>query len=218
MFRPPSGPQPSILFFFYAAQGCEGPILPEQTYNNRRDSELALLERVQEAVLSEGKLTQRDLARSSGLSLGMTNALLKRLMERGWLLMKRSSIRSVRYVLTPEGVAELVKRSIGFIRQASENASRYRDRIDEFITKAKTSGVRTIVLVGPSEADFILETVCANHGISFVKSADIERAQVLAKRPDVSLVFGEGMRSRADGFGLDAMMLGQSGAESGKDE
>lgn len=191
--------------------------MSEQTYNNKRDSELALLERVQEAVGSDGKLTQRDLARSSGLSLGMTNALLKRLMERGWLLMKRSSIRSVRYVLTPEGVSELVKRSIGFLRQASANASRYRDRIDEFILKAKASGVRTIVLVGPSEADFILETVCANHGLSFLKSADIERARVLAKRSDVALVYGESTKGSAEGYGLESMMLSSGAGEGGND-
>ncbi len=169
-----------LLSIKNAAQGREGPDVSEQIYSNKRDSELALLERVQESVAGDGRLTQRNLARSAGLSLGMTNALLRRLVERGWLEMNRASIRSVRYALTPAGVSELVKRSVGNLRQASVEVSRYRGRIDEFIVKAKASGVKTVILVGPSEADFILETVCAINELSFLKSADSERAQILA--------------------------------------
>lgn len=45
---------------------------------NNEDAELAILESIYSSQKFDNSLTQRDLAVASGLSLGMTNALLKR--------------------------------------------------------------------------------------------------------------------------------------------
>lgn len=173
------------------------------------DTELNILEQVRDASGEEGRLTQRELASAVGLSLGMTNALLRRMAEKGWLVLNRSSTRSIRYLLTPAGSAELARRTLGYFRRASENVSRYRERIEAFVIHAKAEGVRTIVLVGTSEADFVLEAVCSRHGVSFLKSADPERARGLAERPGMAMVWGEGIGAyeagACEGLNLAAM-------------
>lgn len=158
---------------------------------NTTDTELSLLEQVRDTGGDGGHVTQRELANAAGLSLGMTNALLRRLAEKGWLVLHRASPRSIRYALTPAGSAELARRTLGYFRRATENISRYRERIEEFVTRSKTEGATTLVLVGTSEADFVLEAVCARHGLSFLKSADPERARGLGLRKDVALAWGE---------------------------
>jgi len=188
--------------FKIATQGREGPTLPEQTHINANSPELALLERVQEATISNGQLTQRELARSVGLSLGMTNNLVRRLVERGWLALERRSTKNIGYSLTPAGQAEIQRGAI-YLRQASLLVSSYGERLEAFASEAKDRGVDSIILVGQSRVDSLLEGICERRGLTFLKSVDPSRASSLAKKPRVALVFAEGLASDVEGFSLD---------------
>ncbi len=159
------------------------------------DTEYSLLESIEEAEASPQPLTQRILASRAGLSLGMTNALLRRLAGRGWVKLTRVSARNIRYALTPEGVAEILRRTAGHFRRASLNAERYRAQVESFISKEKRRGTSTLVLAGTSELDFLFEFLCDRHGIAFVKTADMDRARALARRPAVVLLLAESVSS-----------------------
>jgi DNA-binding MarR family transcriptional regulator len=155
---------------------------------NKTDTELSIMESIAAASKDAEILTQREIARSAGLSLGMTNALLKRLAERGWIKLTRISTRTIRYALNPEGVAEIAKRSAAYFRRSAKNAEMYRERLESFVLGRLQDGVGTIVLVGTSELDFLMEYICERHGVVFLKSADFSRTRVFAKRPGVLLV------------------------------
>ncbi len=155
---------------------------------NNLDTELSVMESIAAADGSQGSLTQRDIASRSGLSLGMTNALLKRLAERGWIKLTRISTRTIRYALNPEGVAEIARRSAAYFRRSARNADVYRERLESFVLAEMRKGIGTIVLVGASELDFLVEYICERHGIVFLRSADYSKASALAKRPGVLLV------------------------------
>jgi DNA-binding MarR family transcriptional regulator len=166
------------------------------TYN---EPELAILEGIGEAEKGGSRITQRELASKAGLSLGMTNALLRQFAERGWVKLTKLSTRSVIYALTPDGLAEIARRTAGFFYRASRNTERYRDRLEAFILEAKASGISTLVLAGSSELDFLLEYLCERHGLVFVKSADPERARSLGQKPGVALLFGDSLESEQGG-------------------
>jgi len=166
------------------------------------DAEFALLDRVGKASALGERLTQRELARSTGLSLGMTNILVRRLVERGWLALRRHSPKNISYSLTSEGAAEIGRRNVGRLKQATRIVAAYGERLESFIATAKGRGAESVVMVGHSEADSILEGLCERYGLAFLKSADIQRAQSLARNPTVALVFAEGTRAGAEGFYL----------------
>jgi DNA-binding MarR family transcriptional regulator len=155
---------------------------------NKIDTELSLLESIAAADIGSASLTQRNIAQSAGLSLGMTNALVKRLADRGWLKLTRISTRTIRYALTPEGVAEIARRTAGYFRRSAKNAELYRERLEIFVLSELRKGISTLVLVGSSELDFLLEYVCERHGLVFLRSADFEKASILARRPGILLV------------------------------
>jgi hypothetical protein len=113
------------------------------------DRELDALERIQQ---SQNPVRQRDLARIIGLSLGMTNAILKRLAQKG-LLQVQIAHRSYRYL----------KRTI-------KNVVFYKEAIDRLIQEIGSRGFRRLVLVGSSDLDFIVEHLCHKHHLVFERS------------------------------------------------
>jgi len=155
------------------------------------ETELFLMESLGEAERTQARITQRELASRVGLSLGMTNALLRRFAETGWVKLTRLSAKSIHYALTPEGVAEVARRAAGYFRRAARNAEQYSARIEQFVVKSREGGATTLVLAGASELDFLLEFACDRHGIVFVRTVDHERALSMAGRPGVVLLYAE---------------------------
>jgi DNA-binding MarR family transcriptional regulator len=134
------------------------------------DNELQLLETIYSKQDGSGAISQRDLAGASGLSLGMTNALLRRFVERGWVKLMHISSRSLKYILTTEGAEEVLRRSLSYFTRAVRSASLYRDRIDAYVLGLSKAGFRTLVLEGPAELDFLFDYSCARHGLDFIKN------------------------------------------------
>jgi len=50
---------------------------------------------------------QRNLARKLNISLGLTNAILKNLIVRGWIKAKKDTGRKLLYIITPKGMANV---------------------------------------------------------------------------------------------------------------
>jgi DNA-binding MarR family transcriptional regulator len=166
-------------------------------FSGFNDSELSVLQTIRESETTTERLTQRELARRTGISLGMINILLRRLAERGWVMLTRISAKSVRYALTPAGVSELARRTAGYFRRASRSSDLYHDRLESFVLEAKRTGAETLVLVGTSAVELILAYVCERHGLVFVKSLDAERSISLARKDGVVLLFSEGFDASA---------------------
>ncbi|MBP7263772.1 MAG: transcriptional regulator [Spirochaetia bacterium] len=173
------------------------------------DAELALLEGIYESGRHGGdSITQRRLAEYAGLSLGMTNALLKRFAEKGWVLLRRLNARTINYALTPEGVNEIAHRTYRYFRRTARNASLYRDILEDWVMKAKRGGIRRVVLAGPSDLDFILEYACERHGLTFVKGTDAERAARLGEDGVSVVVEAEGGSGNPAAVSLARMLVG----------
>jgi DNA-binding MarR family transcriptional regulator len=164
----------------------------ENDLSNYNDSELSVLRTIRESESSAERLTQRELARATGISLGMINMLLRRLAERGWVKLTRLSPKTMRYALTSAGLSELARRTAGYFSRASRSAELYRDRLEAYAVKAKRDGARTIVLYGSSEVEFLIAYVCERHGLVFVKSSDKEKARQLARKSGGILLLAEG--------------------------
>jgi DNA-binding MarR family transcriptional regulator len=130
------------------------------------DPELNVLESI---YLHSEHIRQRDLARIAGLSLGMTNAIVKRLVQKGWLSIRKVNNRNLRYAVSPEGIEEIARRSYRFVKRTVRYIVDYREAIDGFIRRLKTQGIRGIVVVGGSDLDFIVEHSCRIQGLDLLK-------------------------------------------------
>ncbi len=123
---------------------------------------------VLESIYHNGdRVRQRDLARVAGLSLGMTNAILKRLVHKGWLAIRKVNNRNILYAVTPEGADEIARRSYRYFKRTIKNVVDYKDAIERLVAGAARKGFDEVVLVGASDLDFIVEHVCAKSGVQF---------------------------------------------------
>jgi DNA-binding MarR family transcriptional regulator len=130
------------------------------------ERELEILERIYE---HPENVHQRDLARIVGLSLGMTNAILKRLAQKGYLTIRKVNNRNIRYAVSPDGVELIAHRSYRYLRRTIKNVVYYRHAIEELVRKIRDEGYDGLVLVGASDLDFIVEHACRSAGVSFIR-------------------------------------------------
>ena len=65
-------------------------------------NELTILESLQDSTEA---ISQRDLARRTGFSVGLVNAVLKKLVRTGYVKTSHLNRRSLEYLLTPSGFA-----------------------------------------------------------------------------------------------------------------
>jgi DNA-binding MarR family transcriptional regulator len=123
---------------------------------------------VLESIYHNGaRVRQRDLARVAGLSLGMTNAILKRLAHKGWLVIRKVNNRNILYAVTPAGSDEIARRSYRYFKRTIKNVVDYKGAIERLVADARQRGYDEIALVGASDLDFIVEHVCAKSGVPF---------------------------------------------------
>jgi DNA-binding MarR family transcriptional regulator len=150
----------------------EGESCPFSMNNSFTDIEYVILENLYASARQIPPLRQRDLAQIASTSLGMTNSILKRLAQKGWISVKRLNSRNVHYVVTKEGFNEILKRSYSYFKRTIKNVVLYKDAIDEAIEKAAERKIKAVLLIGASDLEFIVEHSCHHHGLSFLKSAD----------------------------------------------
>jgi DNA-binding MarR family transcriptional regulator len=148
--------------------------------------------------------SQRDFARALNMSVGMTNAIIKRLVGKGWLVMHRINGRNLSYALTPEGTREVAKRSYRYLRRTIGNVVRWKDAIDHAVMEARESGCERVLLVGDSDLDFIVEHAASRHGMVFVRSVASEPGQRAADRQKTMLLYSEKLTEAAED---DALLL-----------
>jgi DNA-binding MarR family transcriptional regulator len=134
------------------------------------EKEIEILERISR---SKSTIRQRDLARIIGLSLGMTNSILKRLTNKGLLKIKKVNNRNIQYVVSPAGMEAIALRSYRYFKRTLKNVVSYKEAMDELVQEIKQKGCRRLILVGKSDLDFIVEHFCDKYRIEYLNVRSI---------------------------------------------
>lgn len=123
------------------------------------------------AEIHHGEATkQRDIAGAIGLSLGMTNAILKRLAAKGFLTMRRINSRNIHYLITPAGIDLVARRGYRYLRRTIGHVVRYKERMRDTLREAAHRSERPVsevVLVGESDLEFLVEWCAEKEGLAF---------------------------------------------------
>ena len=113
--------------------------------------------RLLDVLSRDAGLSQRQVAKETGLSLGMVNLVLARLVKTGAIKVVNLNGRTARYLLTPAGVAEKTRRAYEYLHRTVATFRDLRLRIDELIAELHAAGVREFIIHGEGEVADIAE-------------------------------------------------------------
>jgi DNA-binding MarR family transcriptional regulator len=117
--------------------------------------------RLLDVLSRDGGLSQRQVAKETGFSLGMVNLILARLVKTGAIKVVNLDGRTVRYLLTPAGVAEKSRRAYEYLHRTVNIFRDLRARIDQLIGALHAEGAREFVICGDGEVADIAELCLA---------------------------------------------------------
>jgi DNA-binding MarR family transcriptional regulator len=109
-------------------------------------------------AIEEGRpLTQRALAERLGVALGLANLYLKRLAGKGYIKVRefprKPYVRKrLRYMLTPQGVAEKARLTYEYMGYSLRLYRRTRENLREGMAELARSGMKRVALYGVGEA------------------------------------------------------------------
>jgi len=101
--------------------------------------------------------TQRRISRKIGLSLGMTNIVMKRLIAKGHVKVKGLNRRNVQYILTPRGFAEKLKKTHRYLLKTVETLKTVKEKIQDTVLEYYEKGEKNFTILGNGELADIVE-------------------------------------------------------------
>lgn len=101
--------------------------------------------------------TQRKISHQIGLSLGMTNLIMKRLIVKGYVKVKGLNRRNVQYILTPRGFAEKVKKTHRYLLRTIDTLKTVKEKIQDTVLEYYEKGERNFIILGKGELADIVE-------------------------------------------------------------
>lgn len=147
--------------------------------NQLKDSEYKIIE-----ILNNNQhVTQRDIALKTGLSLGLTNIMVKRLIKKGFVKIKNMNKRKILYHLTPKAMIEKTQRTYNYFERTMKDVISIKEKIQNAVLSKWNGKYNEIIIVGKDEiseiARWAVETmngkkIKLSHGNGIEKFKDTE--------------------------------------------
>jgi DNA-binding MarR family transcriptional regulator len=134
--------------------------------------DLVLLEKIEQ----NPDASQATLAAQLGFAVGTVNWHLKRLINKGYVKVRRAERRKLRYIITPEGIALRTHLTIDYIQTSFHLYRQTRLQVIEFLKQVRQQGFQVVRLVGDGDIADICRLTCIEQSTSIVTD---ERAPTL---------------------------------------
>jgi DNA-binding MarR family transcriptional regulator len=97
-------------------------------------------------------ITQRGLAKTLGIALGLTNLYLKRLVRKGYIKITTIPPNRLKYLVTPQGITEKSRLTYEYMSFSLTLYRQTRERLREAIQPVIEAGPKRLALYGTGEA------------------------------------------------------------------
>jgi DNA-binding MarR family transcriptional regulator len=99
----------------------------------------------------DGSPSQRELATSLNLSLGLVNTFLKRLVNKGYFKVKTMPRNRLKYFLTPKGLATKSKLTVEYLRYSVNFYKEVKNLLLNKFEHMKKNRINSILFLGAGE-------------------------------------------------------------------
>jgi DNA-binding MarR family transcriptional regulator len=130
--------------------------------------ELALLENIEK----NPDVTQASLATQLGVAVGTVNWHLRRLIDKGYVKIKRAERKKLRYIITPEGIALRALLTVDYVEQQFLLYRNTRKSVGEKLQQVKAAGFDRVSIHGEGDVADICRLSCLEQGITCTTDAN----------------------------------------------
>ena len=132
------------------------------------DRELKILSE----IASGAHVTQRSLAKKLGIALGFANLLIRRLAKKGYIKIVNLQRNRVRYLLTPEGIAEKARLTYEYLEYSLHFYYRIRTFLARALGALDPAASQRLLLYGTGEIAEIAYLVIQQQGFTITGVID----------------------------------------------
>ena len=128
------------------------------------EADLTILEHIE----SQPNTTQATLAERLGVAVGTINWHMKRLIQKGYVKVKKAGRRKLSYIITPEGMALRAHLMVDYVQNSFKLYRLVRERSLRAIAQLKEKGFDQVQLAGEGEVVDICRLTCLEQGLHVV--------------------------------------------------
>lgn len=129
------------------------------------DRDLVLLEQIQQ----NPDATQASLANQLGVAVGTINWHIKRLVDKGYVKVRRVERRKLRYLITPEGLALRAHLTLDYIQTSFRLYRLVRQRVSEQLQEIRLAGHQSVRLEGVGDVADVCRLTCLEQGMPIIE-------------------------------------------------
>jgi DNA-binding MarR family transcriptional regulator len=156
----------------------------QNTSENLR--ELSLLDGIER----DPDVTQASLATQLGVAVGTVNWHLKRLIEKGYVKIKRAERKKLRYIITPEGIALRARLTVDYVEQQFLLYRNTRQHVQHHLEDIRAAGYDRVSIHGEGDVADICRLTCLEQGIRVVSDGDAPALVVTGMAVRLEVIHG----------------------------
>jgi len=140
--------------------------------------------------------TQRKISRQIGLSLGMTNLIMKRLIAKGYVKVKGLDRRNVQYILTLRGFAEKVRKTHRYLLRTIDTLKTVKEKIQDTVLEYYQKGERNFIILGKGELADIVEISLRDMGKKDLRYSRVRTPEEINSKNSIILLADRNIQKR----------------------
>jgi DNA-binding MarR family transcriptional regulator len=138
--------------------------------------------------------TQADLATRLGVAVGSVNWYLKRLINKGYVKVRQMQRRRLRYLITPQGLAEKARLTQAYMQASLRLYRETRALAQRLLAQVAQAGYDSVRVEGDGDMADICRLTCLEQKLSvaqdedgsYVPTLEVEGTQLSLRWPETS--------------------------------
>ncbi len=124
------------------------------------DKEYVILE----CIDNNSMITQRELSKKAGVSLGTVNILINKMVREGLIKIEKVNTNTILYMLTPKGFMEKVNKTYKYIKIHYKYLSETMDKIKNQLAKLLENEEKIVIILESDETGELVHTAIKELG------------------------------------------------------
>jgi DNA-binding MarR family transcriptional regulator len=130
--------------------------------------------KILEAIDRHESPSQRDMAQSLDVSLGLVNSLVRRLTKKGYFKITHLPKNRIRYILTPVGMAEKTRLTYAYLRYSYRFYRDARQKTRQLFHEMHAEGYNKIAFFGAGDLSEIAYLSLQEFDLEFITVSDFD--------------------------------------------